>query len=116
MSVKERLIEALEPLGWPVYLQGSIPQGEAYPPAFVTFWASSVDGGNPYDDAPRSWSWDIDVFFYGTDPREVDGAPDRIIGALRTAGFMPFGKGFDLPSDEPTHTGWAMRFFYREEA
>lgn len=116
MNVKQRLIDALTPLGFPVLLQGTIPQGEAYPEAFITFWVTDTADGDHYDNAPAYWHWEVDVYFYATDPREVEAEPQRIREALKGAGFVPQGRGYDIPSDEPTHTGWAMEYYFREEA
>ena len=39
--------------------------------------------------------------------------PD-LLRKAKKAGFIPQGKGQDILSDEPTHTGWAMDFIYKE--
>lgn len=114
MSPKEILIGALEPLGWPIYLQGTFADTQAYPETFVTFWVTSSDDSNHYDDRPFGWDWDFTVIVYSSDPRKVESGADSIRKALKAAGFVPQGKGMDVPSDEATHTGWAADYYYRE--
>lgn len=114
MNVKEKLIEALKPLGYPIYLQGSIAPEEAYPDTLITFWVSNANDGSHYDDRPNNWVWEFDVFIYSNDPEVVNTKPDEIRKALTAAGFIARGKGWDIPSDEPTHTGWAQEYYYIE--
>ena len=112
--MKRQLISILETFGYPVKLQGSIAEGEKYPDTFITFWTDEVEDGSHYDDRPANWVWDFEVFFYSTDPELVNSKPDEIRKALTASGFIPRGKGWDIPSDEPTHTGWAQEYYYIE--
>ena len=112
--MKERLIEVLSSFGFPVFLQGSLNEGDAYPETFITFWTNNADDGSHYDDLPANWVWEFDVYVYSSDPRVVNGLPDQVRRALSAAGFVPRGKGWDVASDEPTHTGWGMEFYYIE--
>ena len=61
-----------------------------------------------------SVDWNFSVMFYSSDPALVNSKPAEISAALRAAGFIPQGKGNDIPSDRPSHTGWAMDFIYTE--
>ena len=112
--MKEKLLEILNGFGYPVFLQGTMNADQAYPETFITFWVAAVDDGSHYDDRPSSFAWEIDVYFYSADPSLTNTKPDEIRKALRAAGFIPDGKGWDTPSDEPTHTGWAQTFRYIE--
>lgn len=112
--MKARLIETLEELGYPVYLQGTLPEDEAYPASFITFFTNDSEDAAHFDNEPVGVAWQYQVIFYSADPRLIETVPRDIRVALRRAGFIPQGYGRDIPSDEPTHTGWAMEFYYLE--
>lgn len=112
--MKQKLIDILSTFGYPVFLQGSLNEDQAYPETFITFWADPVTDNGHYDNEPAAWDWDFSVMFYSSDPLLVNTKPEEIRKALKAAGFIPQNKGRDVPSDEPTHTGWAMDFFYIE--
>lgn len=112
--MKTLLIETLEALGYPVYLQGTFAEDEAYPPDFITFFVLSGDDAAHYDNDSVGTAWEYQVIFYSSDPRHVASVPGDIHSRLKAAGFIPQGRGRDIPSDEPTHTGWAMEFYYLE--
>lgn len=112
--MKQKLITELEKLGYPVFLQGSLNADAAYPDSFITFWTDDAPDNSHYDNETASYAWDFSVIFYSNDPALLNSKPDEIRKALKAAGFVPQGKGRDIPSDEPTHTGWAMDFFYIE--
>lgn len=108
------LVDTLEALGYPVYLQGTFAEDDEYPPAFITFFTLSSDDAAHYDNESVGTSWEYQVIFYSNDPRLTATVPNEIRTALKAAGFIPQGRGRDIPSDEPTHTGWAMEFYYLE--
>lgn len=101
----EKLIAILETIGYPVRLQGSLAEDEAYPAAFFTFWNNSSADGDHYDNGAIFYVWNFDVNFYSTSPELVYTALEAARAALRAGGFIVSGKGFMVPSDEPTHTG-----------
>ena len=108
--MKKLLIETLESLGYPVYLQGTIGEDEAYPASFITFFTLGSPDNAHFDNMPASWAWEYQVTFYSSDPTLVASVPDAIRQKLRAAGFIPVGRGRDLPSDELTHTGWTQEY------
>ena len=58
--------------------------------------------------------WDFTIYFYSTDPALVN---TKIVDAknlLKQNGWVVAGKGYDVPSDEPTHTGRAIDVLYKE--
>jgi hypothetical protein len=114
MNVKTILINVLKEFGYPVFLQGSLNQNESYPDSFITFWTDYTADNSHYDDAVHSVDWSFSVIFYSKDANLVNEKPFEIRAALIEAGFIAQGKGQDIPSDEPTHTGWAMDFRYIE--
>ena len=112
--MKNLLINELNKFGYPVYLQGSLNADEAYPETFITFFTDYTADGSHYENDVNSVEWNFSVILYSSDPKIVNEKPIEIINALKKAGFIPQGKGQDIPSDEPTHTGWAMDFKYIE--
>lgn len=112
--MKEILLNVLNSLGYPVYLQGSLNADEAYPETFITFWIDgSIDNAH-YNDDCVSVDWDLSVILYSNNPTTVNTKPNEIIAAMKASGFIPQGRGNDIPSDDPTHTGWAMDFKYKQ--
>lgn len=113
--MKDLLIQILEQFCTDhVYLQGTLNSDEAYPQKFITFFVSATNDIDHYSNDVNAIQWNIAVMFYSTDPNEVNTIPAQISAALKTAGFIPQGRGNDLLSDRPSHTGWAMDFLYRE--
>ena len=111
--MKELLYNTLVTLGYPVYLQGTAPQD--YPEHFITFWTIDTPAAAEFDNALALTQWQFYVYFYSTDPDVLRRGAQEIRDALKAAGFTPQGKGRDLLSDEPTHTGWVQQFSIYEE-
>lgn len=112
--MKEKLIAELEKFGYPVFLQGSLNENAEYPASFITFFVDDTPDNSHYDNETASYAWYFSVIFYSNDPSLVDTVPKEILKALKAAGFTADGKGRDIPSDAPTHTGWAMDLFIIE--
>lgn len=106
--MKELLIDTLLTLGYPVKLQGSIEENEKYPGSFFTYWNNNTDDGNHYNNKPINYVWDFDVNFYSEDPDLVNTVLLDAKEKLIKKGFIISGKGYDVASDEPTHTGRGM--------
>jgi hypothetical protein len=102
------LIQTLEPLGFPIFRQGSLGDDESYPGSFFTFWNNDTDGKTYYDDQAHNYVWDFDLNFYSTDPDLVNTKLLEAKELLKKQGFIVNGKGHDVMSDEPTHTGRGM--------
>lgn len=103
--MKDLLISTLEPLGFPIKLQGSIEADEAYPESFFTFWNNDTEGDQFYDNEEHSYLWDFDLNFYSSDPAIISTTLMEAKQLLKQQGFIVPGKGYDVASDEPTHTG-----------
>lgn len=103
--MKDLLIEILESFGYPVFLQGTLSKDEAYPESFFTFWNNDSYDGTHYDNDAINYIWDFDVNFYSTDPALVNSKLIETKTKLKQQGFIVSGKGYDVASDEPTHTG-----------
>lgn len=112
--MKQKLIAALVKCGFiegeTLVLQGTLDPAQPYPDDFVTIWTDYTADNSHFDNVVNSVDWNFTVIYYSNDPEKIATKPIEIIAALRAAGFVPQGKGQDIPSDEPTHTGWAMEF------
>lgn len=105
--MKDKLIKLLEDeFKYPVLLQGSLGPDDAYPPSFFTIWNSATPDHSNYDNTTIDWAWYFDVNFYSTDPALVNTVLWQAAEHLKGNGFILLtGKGYDLMSDEITHTG-----------
>lgn len=113
--MKDLLISVLERFcPGNVFLQGTLDENSDYPSTFITFWTNDVPEGNHYDNEPNSFDWYFSVNIYSANPDTVNTMPEQIRTALKSAGFIPQGKGNDLPSDVPSHTAWTIDVIYRE--
>ena len=106
--MKGKLITILQTFGYPVRLQGSLTETEAYPDSFFTFWNNNSVDGDHYDNDAIFYLWNFDVNFYSTNPALVNTILLEAKQLLRENGFIVSGKGYDVASDEPTHTGRGM--------
>ena len=112
--MKQTLITILETVCPNVYLQGTLAEDIPYPAEFITFWTNYADDRAHYNNDVQSYDWNFSVMVYANDPDRVTALSNAARAALKAAGFIPQGKGNDLASDEPTHTGWAMEFIKTE--
>ena len=103
--MKDLLIETLKSRNYPIYQQGSLSENEPYPDSFYTFWNNSSDGDSYYDNEAHCYIWDFDLNFYSIDPNLVNSELLEAKKLLKMVGFIINGKGYDVISDEPTHTG-----------
>lgn len=113
--MEDLLISTLEALGYPVRLQGSLLPDDSYPDSFFTFWNDSTDGTSFYSNVEGAILWSYSLNFYSTDPVLVNSKLVEAKRLLRSAGWVTSGAGYDVPSDEPTHTGRGISLLYRQE-
>lgn len=112
--MKDALITLLGTFGYPVRLQGSLAEDEAYPESFFTFWNNDSSDNHHYDNNAIDWAWDFDVNFYSTSPALVNSVLLEARKLLRANGWIVSGKGHDVDTDEPTHTGRSINAVYIE--
>lgn len=112
--MKQILLNVLNTFGYPVFLHGSLAENEPFPPAFFTFQTISSSDIS-FDDSDTRTIYGFQVFFYAEDPETVESIAAQSRTALKQAGFIANGKGVDIPSGEPTHTGWVTEYFYIKE-
>lgn len=103
--MKDTLINTISSLGYPIIQQGSMNPSDQYPDSFFTFWNRSADGGSFYDNDDHSSVWVFDLNFYSVDPQLVNTKLMEAKSLLKQNGFIVSGSGYDVASDEITHTG-----------
>lgn len=112
--MEDRLINILSAFGYPVRRQGTLSPTELYPPSFFTFWNDLSEDLSHYDNDAISYTWRYSVYFYSASPDLVATIPIEAIKAFKSAGWIINGRGYDVPSDEITHTGRAFDCIYVE--
>ena len=112
--MKEQLIELLETFGFPVMLQGSLLPDEPYPETFITFWNDSTDDESFYDNSEHSCVWSFTLNVYSSSPETVNSLLIQVKQLLKQNGWIVMGKGYDSPSDEPSHTGRGIDVIFIE--
>lgn len=115
MNVKQLLIDTLQSFNYPIRLQGSLSNEEAYPPSFFTYFNNSTSDDAFYDNTESETIWDFDLNFYSSDPILVDTVLPQAKKLLKAQGFIVDGKGYDVMSDEQTHTGRGINLLYIEK-
>ena len=110
----DNLISVLSTLGFPVFLQGSLLETEAYPDHFFTFWNNSADGISYYSNNEGAIVWNYTVNFYSVDPIKVNSKLLEAKALLKAQGWVVSGAGYSVMSDKPTHTGRGITVLYRQ--
>ena len=113
--MEDLLLSTLEALGYPVRLQGSLLPADTYPDSFFTYWNDSADGDSFYSNTEGAILWAYSLNFYSTDPVLVNTKLLEAKRLLKGAGFIVSGAGYDVPSDEATHTGRGISLLYRQK-
>ena len=112
--MKQYLIDALTPLGFPVLLEGSLSP-KSYPDSFITFW-NFYSSNTSFDNDDMMTEYGFNIRFYSVSPNEVEKAKKLILKALKDAGFIPDGKGNDFTfNSETQHLGWSVDVYILEE-
>ena len=112
MGVKDLLISTLESFNYPIYLQGSLSDEDVYPDSFFTFFNNDTSDNAFYDNNESQTIWDFDLNFYSTDPELVNSVLMEAKPLLKAVGFIVDGAGYDVLSDEVTHTGRGINLIY----
>ena len=112
--MKQDLINLLKTFNYPVKLQGSLANNEPYPKSFFTIWNNETLDGSHYDNDAINYIWDFTIYFYSVDPTLVNAKLLEVKTLLKANGWIVPGKGYDVPTDEPTHTGRAIEALYIE--
>lgn len=111
----QKLLNAIDSLGFPAYLQGSLAETDKYPESFFTFWNFQSEETKTFDNKPVACDWGYWLYFYSTDPILVESVPLQAKELLKAEGFEVWGKGEDVNSDVITHTGRMITIYYHEQ-
>lgn len=112
--MEDNLLQILETFGYPIYRQGSMSNDTAYPSTFFTFWNNDSSDHSHYDDNDYGTEWDYEINVYSNDPILTYSVLADARAALKQAGWITVGKGYDVASDEVTHTGRGLEVIYLE--
>jgi len=115
MNVRDRLIAALDPLGYEVSLQGSYADDEPLPASFITYTIYDSTDEGFYDNNPTRADYFIQIVFYSKDFNLVKSVPDDIYLKLKTAGFRRLSKGRDVDFNIEHHA-WLCEYYYMERS
>lgn len=116
IDLKQQLVDVLgDAFGFPVMQQGSLLDDEEYPADFFTFWNSNSSSADFYDNEENSTIWEFELNFYSNDPEHVNKYLLLAKIELKPLGWIIDGKGYDVASDEPTHTGRGINLIYIEK-
>lgn len=110
--MEDILIQLLESFNLPVIRQGSLAPDEAYPDTFFTFWNNDEDGQSYYDNDAAMIVYDFTVNVYSTDPDRVYNLLKQARQTLKANNWIIARRGYDIQSDEITHTGRGMEVLY----
>lgn len=113
--MEDTIKSILKPLGFPVKRQGSFKPSELYPDHFFTFWNNSADGTSYYSNKEGALLWVYSLNFYTNNPEYTTSKLLEAKELLIKAGWIVSGAGYDVMSDEPTHTGRGIIITYRQE-
>lgn len=111
----DELLTLLESFKYPVLRQGSLAPDEAYPETFITFWGDGENEQSAYDNDTKLATDEYDINVYSNDPDKTYSLVNDIRVLLKSAGWTIESRGYDVPSDEITHTGRGMRVIYLME-
>ncbi len=113
--MEDLLIEVLSEFGYLVRLQGSFLEDKEYPKSFFTFWNSSSEDTDFYDDRENAAVYEYDVNFYSSDFGSVDTVIKEAIGKLKSAGFIITDTGHSVASDMQSHIGKGIEILYKKK-
>ena len=112
--MEDVLIELLDTLGYPVYRQGSLTEDQSYPDSFWTFWNVDSPDHAHYDNNNYGTEWNFEINFYSVDPEQTYSAISDARILLKQNNWVVPSKGYDVQSDEASHTGRGLTVFYLE--
>ena len=110
--MEDELITILSGLKYPVYRQGSMSDNDKYPDTFFTFWNNGSPDHAHYDNECYGTEWDFDVNVYSNNPQTTYDLLEQARTALKSNGWIIPSRGYDVGSDEPSHTGRGFQALY----
>ena len=110
--MEDFLIELLSSFGYGVYRQGSFSENDKYPDSFFTFWNTGSPDHSHFDNNDYLAEWEFDVNFYSKDSELTYKVLSDARILLKQNKWIVPSRGYDLMSDEPTHTGRGMQAIF----
>ena len=112
MTIWERVLSTLTPLGLPLAANAMIVASESErPDVYIVYFVVTDAAAQHADNLEKHRSTTVQITYY--DRAGLAGMPD-INGAMTAAGFMA-GPRRELPYNQQTrHFGYAMDFVYVE--
>lgn len=92
--------------------QGSYESSDDYPASFFTFFNVDTPEAGFFDNLPSRAVWTWQIYYYTSDPSTLYSKMDAFLTLARAAGFIPNGKGYDIPCDRPDYVGRTVRIKY----
>ena len=115
-TVREKVINALKPLGLDPKLQGSYETAGDLPESFVTYFMPDTQVLVTYNNKPFKIGYTLNINYYSSKMSHINTVPDKIFDAMIAAGFSAESVGYDAGFDKETgRYGWLMDFYYVEE-
>ena len=112
MSVRYKLIEALEPLGFDIALQGSF-EVDDIPDDVITYRIADAPIIRTYNNKPAAAGYYLQVNAYTRAISKLDNMTEQIMEALLAAGFTTGGDPIDAGYDKDTgHYGALGDYYY----
>ena len=113
-AIEDVLISLLNTLTYPVHRQGSLMDKKGYPDSFFTFWNVDSPDHAHYDNVNYGTEWNFEINFYSVDPALTYSviAAARIL--LKQNNWIVPSQGYDVRSDEASHSGRGLTVFYLE--
>lgn len=103
--MEDVLIALLESFKYPVFRQGSLTEKDQYPETFFTFWNTEETGQSFYDNSCVLTDHSFSINVYSANPDTVYTLQRQARDLLKENGWTILVRGYDVLSDEPTHTG-----------
>ena len=113
MSVREKLIESLEGLGYQIALQGSFDVNEDIPDKVITYRIADAPVIRYYNNKPAAVGYYLQVNAYCRKISELDALANEVKDKLLSAGFTTDADPIDAGYDKDTgHYGTLMDYYY----
>ena len=110
----EKLEEIFIELGLPYSRQGSYEEADELPASFFTFWNMDTPEDGFYDNEAHQAVWFWAVYYYTKDPSSIFHKMQEFYIIAKEKGFIPDGRGKDIPSGLPDYSGRMLIIKYIE--
>jgi hypothetical protein len=113
MNVRDRLLNALEPLGVEVRYQGSLSDEEPLSETLITYQIIDSSDEGFYDNEATKAITQIQLMIYSTKMSIIKDLPDHLSQLIKQAGFVRESRGKDAGFFNH-HYAWLMEIHHTE--